>query len=139
MEYPLQDLTNQRVRLMQTKRVLFLPKKAATLNWFVLATQICQLKKTNLREGRAFGLGISAKPQKTNFRLDIGRVKHGDGMKALEVLKELEKHEAECLLRYENIEEKLNDQKSTLKLLDVKVWGLAVLVLVAPFAAKLLG
>jgi len=60
-------------------------------------------------------------------------------MKALDVLKELEKHEAECLLRYKNIEEKLNDQKSTLKLLDVKVWGVAVLVLVTPFAAKLLG
>jgi hypothetical protein len=139
VEYPLQDLTNQRERQMQTKRVLFLPKRAATLNWFVLATQICQLKKTNLREGRAFGLGTSAKPQKTNSRPDIGRVKHGDGMKALDVLKELEKHEAECLLRYKNIEEKLNDQKSTLKLLDVKVWGIAVLVLVVPFAAKLLG
>tara|TARA_R110000851_G_scaffold284748_1_gene438345 strand:- start:270 stop:452 length:183 start_codon:yes stop_codon:yes gene_type:complete len=60
-------------------------------------------------------------------------------MKAIEVLKELEKHEAECLIRYKNIEEKLSDQKSTLKLMDAKVWGLAVLIIIAPFAAKLLG
>tara|TARA_R100000935_G_scaffold46107_1_gene69298 strand:- start:353 stop:535 length:183 start_codon:yes stop_codon:yes gene_type:complete len=60
-------------------------------------------------------------------------------MKAIEVLKELEKHEAECLLRYKNIEEKLSDQKNTLKLLDAKVWGIAFLVLVVPFAARLLG
>ena len=139
MENLLLDLTNQKERQMLTRRVPFLPRKVKTLNWFVLAIQICQLKKINPREGRAFGLGISAIPQKTNSRLDIGRVKHGDGMKALDVLKELEKHEAECLLRYKNIEEKLNDQKSTLKLLDVKVWGVAVLVLVTPFAAKLLG
>jgi|TARA_R110000868_G_scaffold199542_1_gene446148 hypothetical protein len=60
-------------------------------------------------------------------------------MKAIEVLKELEKHEAECLLRYKNIEEKLSDQRNTLKLMDAKVWGLAVLIIIAPFAAKLLG
>ena len=139
MENLLLDLTNQKERQMLTRRVPFLPKRVKTLNWFVLAIQICRLKKINRAEGRAFGLGTNAIPQKTNSRLDIGRVKHGDGMKALDVLKELEKHEAECLLRYKNIEEKLNDQKSTLKLLDVKVWGIAVLVLVAPFAAKLLG
>jgi hypothetical protein len=76
---------------------------------------------------------------KTSFRHGIGLVKRGNVMKAIEVLKELEKHEAECLLRYKNIEEKLSDQKNTLKLLDAKVWGIAVLVLVVPFAARLLG
>ncbi len=77
--------------------------------------------------------------QKINFLQDIGRVRRGDIMKAIEVLRELEKHEAECLLRYKNIEKELNDQKNTLKLMDAKVWGLAVLIIVAPFAAKLLG
>ena len=77
--------------------------------------------------------------QKINFRLGIGLVRRGDVMKAIEVLKELEKHEAECLLRYKNIEEKLSDQRNTLKLMDAKVWGLAVLIIIAPFAAKLLG
>jgi hypothetical protein len=78
-------------------------------------------------------------PPKINFRLGIGLVRRGDVMKAIEVLKELEKHEAECLLRYKNIEEKLSDQRNTLKLMDAKVWGLAVLIIIAPFAAKLLG
>jgi hypothetical protein len=77
--------------------------------------------------------------QKINFLQDIGRVRRGDIMKAIEVLRELEKHEAECLLRYKNIEKELSDQKNTLKLMDAKVWGLAVLIIVAPFAAKLLG
>ncbi len=77
--------------------------------------------------------------QKINFLQDIGLVRRGDIMKAIEVLRELEKHEAECLLRYKNIEKELNDQKNTLKLMDAKVWGLAVLIIVAPFAAKLLG
>ena len=78
-------------------------------------------------------------PPKISFRLGIGLVRRGDVMKAIEVLKELEKHEAECLLRYKHIEKELLDQKSTLKLLDAKVWGIAALVLVAPFAARLLG
>ncbi len=77
--------------------------------------------------------------QKINFLQDIGLVRRGDIMKAIEVLRELEKHEAECLLRYKNIEKELNDQKNTLRLMDAKVWGLAVLIIVAPFAAKLLG
>ena len=78
-------------------------------------------------------------PQKISFRLGIGRVRRGDVMKAIEVLKELEKHEAECLLRYTHIEKELSDQKNTLRLMDAKVWGLAVLIIVTPFAAKLLG
>ena len=60
-------------------------------------------------------------------------------MKTADVLKELEKHEAECSIRYKNIEEQLSDQKTSLKALDNKVWGLAVLVIIVPFASKLLG
>jgi hypothetical protein len=78
-------------------------------------------------------------PPKINFRLGIGLVRRGDVMKAIEVLKELEKHEAECDLRYQRIEEKLSDQKSSLKAFDLKLWGLAVLILIAPFVGKLLG
>ena len=139
MENLLRDLTNQRERQMQTKRVPFLPKKAPTLNWFVLAIQICRLKKINRAEGRTFGLGTTAILQKTNSRPDTGLAKHGDEMKAADVLKELEKHEAECSIRYSNIEQQLSDQKISLKSLDNKVWALAVLVIIAPFASKLLG
>ena len=135
----MRDLTNQKERQMQIKRALFLPKKAATLNWFVLAIQICRLKKINREEEKTFGLDTIAIRQKTNLRPDTGLVRHGDNMKAADVLKELEKHEAECSIRYKNIEEQLSSQKSSLKSLDQKVWALAVLIIIAPFASKLLG
>jgi hypothetical protein len=51
-------------------------------------------------------------------------------MKADDVLKLLEKHEAECNKRYEKIEKSLDR-------LDVKVWGLAILIVVTPFLHKL--
>lgn len=65
-------------------------------------------------------------------------------MKIEEVLSRLEKHEAECNLRYKRIEERLDDQKEmvsknseALTRLDMKIWGLAILIIVSPFAAKL--
>jgi hypothetical protein len=66
------------------------------------------------------------------------------GMRVEEVLSRLEKHEAECNLRYRRIEERLDDQKDmvsknseALTRLDMKIWGLAILIIVSPFAAKL--
>jgi hypothetical protein len=50
----------------------------------------------------------------------------------------LEKHEAECNLRYQRIEEKLADQKHSLKGLDMKIWGLAALIMVVPLIHKAL-
>lgn len=49
-------------------------------------------------------------------------------MKPEEVLQQLEKHEAECNLRYKRIEERLDDQKKTLEKLDLRMWGLAALI-----------
>ena len=75
------------------------------------------------------------KPAKSNKQL----ASHDrDIMKITEVLSKLEKHEAECTLRYQRIEERLADQKQTLKGLDVKIWGLAVLIVIAPLVHKLL-
>ena len=59
-------------------------------------------------------------------------------MRVTEVLAKLEKHEAECTLRYQIIEEKLGEQKLALKGLDLKIWGLAVLIIIAPMVHKLL-
>lgn len=59
-------------------------------------------------------------------------------MKLEEVLARLEKHEAECNLRYQRIEERLDDQKDALKNLDLKIWGLAILIIVAPLVHKFL-
>lgn len=78
--------------------------------------------------------------QKTSSVHDTGLVKLGeDAMKVEEVLAKLEKHEAECNLRYKRIDEKLDEHKASLKNLDVKLWGLAILVVLAPVVTKLWG
>ena len=51
----------------------------------------------------------------------------------------MEKHEAECTLRYQRINEKLVEQKISMKALDLKIWGLAGLIIIAPLVHKLLG
>jgi len=56
----------------------------------------------------------------------------------METQAQLEKHEAECNLRYQRIEERLDDQKDALKNLDLKIWGLAILIIVAPLVHKFL-
>lgn len=80
-------------------------------------------------------------PPKTSSQPVIGHAKLGEEvtMKVEEVLAKLEKHEAECNLRYKRIEERLEDQKETLKGLDYKIWGLAILIIVAPLVHKFLG
>ena len=79
-------------------------------------------------------------PQKINLVPATGLAKRGnEKMKVVDVLSKLEKHEAECNLRYQRIEEKLTENKSALKAFDVKLWGLAVLILIAPFVGKLMG
>ena len=50
----------------------------------------------------------------------------------------LEKHELECRLRYERIEDILQEQKAVVTSLDNKLWGLAVLVLVTPIVTNIL-
>ena len=60
-------------------------------------------------------------------------------MQVEEVLSKLEKHEAECALRYARIEERLDDQKNSLKALDFKIWGLAILIISVPIFNRLVG
>ena len=47
-----------------------------------------------------------------------------------DVLKKLEQHEAECGLRYKRIEERLDEQRANFKNLDMRLWGIAVLIVV---------
>jgi hypothetical protein len=54
------------------------------------------------------------------------------------VLAKLELHDAECTLRYQRIDEKLGEQKISMKALDLKIWGLAVLIIIAPIVHKFL-
>ena len=59
-------------------------------------------------------------------------------MKAEDVLQQLEKHESECNLRYKRIEERLDDHKSYLEKLDIRMWGLAALIIGVAVAEHLL-
>jgi len=77
---------------------------------------------------------------KTNLAPVTGLVKLGENeMKVEDMLTKLEKHEVECNLRYARIDEKLEEHKTALKNLDLKLWGLAVLVILAPLVHKLWG
>ena len=80
-------------------------------------------------------------PPKTNSAPVIGPARLGKvaAMKVEEVIARLEKHEAECNLRYKSIEQRLADHKTSLKSLDTKLWGLAILIIIAPFVQKFLG
>ena len=60
-------------------------------------------------------------------------------MKLEDVLAKLNQHEAESALRYARIEERLDDQKHSLRRLDIKIWGLAVLIISAPIFSKMIG
>ena len=61
--------------------------------------------------------------------LGIGRVRLGK-MKTTDILKLLEKHEEECNRRYAKIEK-------TLDKLDMRMWGLAVLIVIASGVERL--
>jgi len=128
------DITNPR-------KARFWLKKVATLNLLDLAIQKCLSKKTSRDVERILERGTHVIPPKTNSAPVIGPVRLGKvaAMKVEEVIARLEKHEAECNLRYKSIEQRLADHKTSLKSLDTKLWGLAILIIIAPFVQKFLG
>jgi hypothetical protein len=136
----LPDLTNQKGRRGKRKKAPSSQKKAAKLSSSGLETVKCLSKKTNPPGGKAVEPVTTVTRRKTNLAPDTGRAKRGeDWMTVKEVLAKLEKHEAECNLRYQRIEERLDEHKSSLSALDVKLWALAVLIIIAPFVQKFLG
>ena len=135
----MQDITNQSELPEKQRKAPFLLKKELRLSWFDLAIQKWLSKRISRDVEKTLERVIRATPQKTNLVQDTGPVKHGEKtMKLEEVLARLEKHEAECNLRYQRIEERLDDQKDALKNLDLKIWGLAILIIVAPLVHKFL-
>lgn len=58
-------------------------------------------------------------------------------LQAKDVLLLLERHESECNIRYEAINEKLASQSETLKTLDMRMWGIAALIIGTFLAEKL--
>ena len=61
---------------------------------------------------------------------DIGHARRGK-MKPDDVLKLLEKHEADCSQRYAQIQKQLDK-------LDMRLWGIAVLIIAAAAVPRLL-
>ena len=57
-------------------------------------------------------------------------------LQAKDVLLLLADHEEECSSRYERIEEKLSDQKKFLERLDLRMWGLAALIVATAIAER---
>ena len=56
-------------------------------------------------------------------------------MKESEIaLAKLEKHEAECSLRYQRLDEKLSEYAEVIKAVDSKLWRIGLLVLLSPAA-----
>ena len=66
--------------------------------------------------------------------MDFKEALSGQGLTA-----RLEKHEAECALRYARIEERLDEQKQSLSKLDMKTWGLELLIITVPIFNRLVG
>jgi len=54
-----------------------------------------------------------------------------------DVLSKLERHEAECAIRYQHIESRLSEQNDKLKDLDKKIYGIAILIVVVAGLEKL--
>ena len=126
----MQDLTNQNEHPTLTKKVLFSLKKAIRLSWLGLETLKCLLKKTNLLGVKVSEQDISAILQKINSVPDIGHVRRGE-MTIKELLVLQQKHEEECNLRYSRIEK-------TLDKLDMRMWGIAVLIVGAAIVGEFL-
>ena len=57
-------------------------------------------------------------------------------LEAKDVLVLLADHENECNARYERIEERLEEQKSFLLKLDMRLWGLAALIVATAIAER---
>ena len=95
-----------------------------------LETVKCRLKKISQPDVKVSAQDIIVTRQKINLAPGTGHVRRGE-MKVEEVLKLLEKHESECNDRYKKIDKQLDR-------LDMRLWGIAVLIVATAIAGKFL-
>ena len=133
------DLTNRNELPVNQKNLLFWLKKAIRLNWLDSVIQICLLKKTNQAVEKALERVTVVTPRKISFPQGTGPVKHGDNMSPEDVLAKLANHEEKCDLRYQRIEERLDEQRADLKWLQKAMWGMVLMIFIAPLIHKLWG
>lgn len=67
---------------------------------------------------------------------EIALTLEDEELQAKDVLLLLEYHESECTARYDRIEEKLSDQKTFLEKLDMRMWGIAALIVATAIAER---
>ena len=131
------DITNQKELPEGHTNLLSWLKKVTKSRLLGSVIRTCLSKKTNRPVGRVSGRGTTVRALHINFPQGIGRVKPGDDMSPEDVLAKLAQHEMKCDLRYQRIEERLDDQKEELLWLRRMMWGLVVLILIAPTVHKL--
>jgi len=133
------DITNPKEHQADQKNLLSWLKKAIRLNWLDSVIQICLLKKTNQAVEKALERVTVVTPRKISFPQGTGPVKHGDNMSPEDVLVKLANHEEKCDLRYQRIEERLDEQRADLKWLQKAMWGMVLMIFIAPLIHKLWG
>ena len=133
------DITNPKEHQADQKNLLSWLKKAIRLNWLDSVIQICLLKKTNQAVEKALERVTVVTPRKISFPQGTGPVKHGDNMSPEDVLAKLANHEEKCDLRYQRIEERLDEQRADLKWLQKAMWGMVLMIFIAPLIHKLWG
>lgn len=143
--------------LESLKSLLYLPKREAKSSLSDLVIQTWKLKRTSRAAGVTFERDITVPQQKTNSARATGAAGRGSKkgidpsrLTMRDLLGRLEKHESECSLRYQRIEEKLSESKEAMDAMDKKIdrfdgrlWAIILAVFLGPvitlFLTKLLG
>ena len=133
------DITNPKEHQTDQKNLLSSLKRVMRLSWLDSVIQICLLKKTNQAVEKALERVTVVTPRKISFPQGTGPVKHGDNMSPEDVLAKLAHHEEKCDLRYQRIEERLDEQRADLKWLQKAMWGMVLMIFIAPLIHKLWG
>jgi hypothetical protein len=143
--------------LESLRSLLYSPKREAKSNLSDLAIQIWKSKRTSRAAGVTFERDITVPQPKTSSVRATGAAKRGSKkeldssrLTMKDLLGRLEKHEAECSLRYQRIEEKLAESREAMDAMDKKIdrfdgrlWAIILAVFLGPvitlFLTKLLG
>jgi hypothetical protein len=133
------DITNPKEHQTDQKNLLSSLKRVMRLSWLDSVIQTCLLKKTNQAVEKALERVTVVTPRKISFPQGTGPVKHGDNMSPEDVLAKLANHEEKCDLRYQRIEERLDEQRADLKWLQKAMWGMVLMIFIAPLIHKLWG
>ena len=124
------DITNQNAPPVSQKSLPYWLKRAMRSSLYGLAIPTCLSRRINRNVDLILEQDIPVIQPKTSLAHDIGLAKRGSTMRAPEVLKLLEKHEEECNRRYADIQKQLDK-------LDMRLWGIAVLIVAAAVAQRL--